>query len=111
MSPTSTTDQTALTQLLNAAIASANPDPLTNPLGVYWGNPLSDANGARTAGNRETVELFRSDRQPIQISGSLSGYGLLMRQQNDGFGTDIWRRRTNVSVLPATLWHNDIAPP
>jgi len=111
MSLTTTTDQTALTQLLNAAIASANPDPLTNPLGVYWGNPLSYANGARTAGNREAVELFRSDRQPIQISGSLSGYGLLMRQQNDGFGTDIWRRRTNVSVLPATLWHNDIAPP
>ena len=77
MSPTSTTttptDQTALTQLLNAAIASANPDPLTTPLGVYWGHPLSYASGTHTAGNREAVELFRSDRQPIQISGSHSG--------------------------------------
>jgi hypothetical protein len=41
---------------------------------VYWGHPLSYASGTRTTGNREAVELFRSDRQPIQISGSLSGY-------------------------------------
>lgn len=104
------THQTALTQLLNAAIASANPDPLANPLGVYWGHPKGYASGERRAGEAEVVELFREPQQPLQVRGSLTGYGLLMRQQNDGFGADIWRRRSNVSVLPATLWHNDIAP-
>ena len=111
--PTSSpsSDQTALTLLLNAAIASANPDPLTHPQAVYWGDPRTVASGQRSAGTNASVELFRSAQQPFHVDGHLTGYGLLMRQQNDGFGSDIWRRRSNVSVLPATLWHNDIAAP
>ena len=105
------TDQTELTRLLNAAIASANPDPLTNPLGVYWGQPASYSSGRRQSGPNESWTVFRNAGSTVQLNGSLEGYGLLMRQQNDGFGPDIWRSKPNVSVLPATLWHNDIAPP
>ena len=105
------TGQTELTRLLNAAIASANPDPLSNPLGVYWGHPASYASGKRQSGPNQTWSVFRNAGSSVELSGSLEGYGLLMRQQNDGFGPDIWRNTTNVSVLPATLWHNDIAPP
>ena len=109
--PTLSSDQTALTRLLNSAIATANPDPLTHPQAVYWGDPLTATRGERVAGVEQSVELFRSDQQPVRVTGSINGYGLLMRQQNDGFSGDVWRRRTNISVLPATLWHNDIAPP
>ena len=105
------TDQTELTQLLNAAIASANPDPLRNPLGVYWGDPDSFASGTRRAGEVRRHTLHRDPITSLELEGHLQGYGLLMRQQNDGFGPEIWRSRSKVSVLPATLWHNDIAPP
>ena len=83
------TGQTELTRLLSAAIASANPDPLSNPLGVYWGHPASYASGKRQSGLNQTWSVFRNAGSSVELSGSLKGYGLLMRQQNDGFGPDI----------------------
>ena len=83
------TGQTELTRLLSAAIASANPDPLSNPLGVYWGQPARYVSGKRQSGLNQTWSVFRNAGSSVELSGSLKGYGLLMRQQNDGFGPDI----------------------
>ena len=102
-------DQTGLTRLLNDTIASANPDPLTNPRGVYWGDPERYGDPERRTGAIREHRLFRTADRSISLQGHLRGYGLLMRQQNDGFSPKIWRRPSRLSVLPATLWHNDIA--